>query len=247
MIQEFFGVGSITINKNTVNYQVTSMKDLLIIIEHFNKYLLRTKKHKNFILFAKAYDIIANKEHLINLQWLVNIRASLNKGLPKRLALDFPDTKPEVNQKIMLRTKKDVKLPDFYHWIAGFVTGEGCFFVKTSKSKTHKLGLSVNLNFIVVQNLNDTVLMEEIKSALGCGSITINERSHIARFSVTKLSDTQKIIIPFLDKYPIVGEKVKDYEDFKKVSNLITSKSHLTEEGLKEILAIKSKMNFNRK
>lgn len=245
MIQEFFGVGSITINKNTANYQVTSMKDLLIIIEHFNKYLLRTQKHKYFILFAKAYDIILNKEHLTNLQWLVNIRASMNKGLPERLALDFPDTKPEVNQEFIL--KKDVKLPDFYHWIAGFVTGEGCFFVKTSKSKTHKLGLSVNLNFIVVQNLNDTVLMEEIKSVLGCGYVTINETSQIARFSVTKLSDIQNIIIPFLDKYPIVGEKVKDYEDFKKVSYLMTNKSHLTEEGLKEILTIKSKMNFNRK
>jgi len=89
--------------------------------------------------------------------------------------------------------------------------------------------------------------MEEIKSVLGCGSVTINEASQIARFSVTKLSDIQNIIIPFLDKYPIVGEKVKDYEDFKKVSDLITNKSHLTEEGLKEILAIKSKMNFNRK
>lgn len=244
MIQEFFGVGSITINKDTVNYQVSSMKDLLIIIEHFNKYLLKTQKHKDFILFAKAYDIITNKEHLTNLQCLVDIRASMNKGLPERLALDFPDTKPEVKQEFI---KKDINLLDFYHWIAGFVTGEGCFFVKTSKSKTHKLGLSVSLNLIVVQNLKDTVLIEEIKSVLGCGSVTINETSKIARFSVTKLSDIQNIIIPFLDKYPIVGEKVKDYEDFKKVSDLITNKSHLTEEGLKEILVIKSKMNFNRK
>lgn len=89
--------------------------------------------------------------------------------------------------------------------------------------------------------------MEEIKSIFGCGSVTISESSAVVRYTVSKLSDVQNKIIPFLDKYPIIGEKVKDYEDFKKVSSLMTNKSHLTKEGLDEILAIKSKMNFNRK
>lgn len=40
MIQDFFGAGSITINKDTVNYQITSLKDILSVIEHFNKYPL---------------------------------------------------------------------------------------------------------------------------------------------------------------------------------------------------------------
>jgi hypothetical protein len=44
-----------------------------------------------------------------------------------------------------------------------------------------------------------------------------------------------------------MGDKVRNFEDFKKVSNLITKKSHLTKEGLDKILTIKSNMNFNRK
>lgn len=245
MIQKFVGVGNVTMHKDTANYQVVSMTDLLRVIEHFNLYPLRTQKYSDFILFKKAYDLIANKEHLINLQNLVNIRASMNKGLPERLLLEFPNTNPEIRPELTLN--KNDKFFDINYWIAGFVDAEGCFHVKTSKSKTHKLGLSVSLNFIVMQNIRDMKVMEEIKSTLGCGFITINESSSVIRFAVTKLSDIQNIIIPFFDKYSLMGDKVRNFEDFKKVSNLITKKSHLTKEGLDKILTIKSNMNFNRK
>lgn len=244
MLQKFFNVGNITMHKDTANYQVVAMSDLLIILEHFNKYPLISQKKADYVLFKKAYDLIKNKEHLTNLQNLINIRASMNKGLPERLLSDFPNTVPEIRPEIIL--SKDDKLIDMNYWIAGFVEGEGCFFVKTSKSKTHKLGLSVNLNFIIVQNIRDKELMEEIKLVLNCGSITINESSAIIRFTVTKFTDIQNKIIPFFDKYPLMGNKGKDYEDFKKVSDLMTKKSHLTKEGLDKILEIKSNMNFNR-
>ena len=98
-----------------------------------------------------------------------------------------------------------------------------------------------------MQGIRDLQLMEEIKSILGCGSITINESSSIIRFAVTKLSDIQGKIIPFFDKYSLVGDKLRNYEDFKKVSDLMIQKSHLTKEGLDKLLTIKSNMNFNRK
>lgn len=244
LIQKYFGVGNVTLHKDTANYQVVSMGDLLKIIEHFNIYPLKTKKLSDFLLFKKAYGLILNKEHLVNLQNLVNIRASMNKGLPERLSLEFPNTIPEIRQELSFN--KNDKLFDMNYWIAGFVDGEGCFFVKTSKSKTHKLGLSVSLNFIVMQNIRDLELMEEIKSKFGCGSITINESSAVIRYTVTKLSDIQNIIIPFFDEYSLMGDKKINFEDFKKVSELITKKSHLTKEGLNKILVIKSNMNFNR-
>jgi len=42
------------------------------------------------------------------------------------------------------------------------------------------------------------------------------------------------------------GVKAKNYENFKKVAELMKSKSHLTESGLEEIKSIKSEMNFVR-
>ena len=243
-IQKFFGGGNVTIHKDTANYQVVSLTDLLRVIEQYNLYPLRTQKHSDFLLFKKAYDLIANKEHLLDIKNLINIRASMNKGLPERLLLEFPNTNPEIRPEFTLN--KNDKLFDINYWIAGFVEGEGCFYVKTSKSKTHKLGLSVTLNFIVTQNIRDMLLMEEIKSTLGCGSITINESSSVIRFAVTNLSDIQNKIIPFFDKYPVLGVKSLDFTDFKKVAGFMQNKEHLTDEGLTEIIKIVEGMNLDR-
>ena len=49
LIQKFFGVGNIYIkNDNSITYLVTSVKDLQVILEHFNKYPLITKKRADF-------------------------------------------------------------------------------------------------------------------------------------------------------------------------------------------------------
>ena len=71
-------------------------------------------------------------------------------------------------------------------------------------------------------------------------------KKEVFEYRVTKLSDFVEKIIPFFDKYSLIGDKVKNFEDFKKVSDLMVNKSHLTEEGLNKILSIKSNMNMNR-
>jgi LAGLIDADG endonuclease len=50
-------------------------------------------------------------------------------------------------------------------------------------------------------------------------------------------------IIPFFEKYLILGNKSLDFEDFKKVANIIKNKEHLTSDGFNNILNIKSGMN----
>ena len=52
-IQKFFGGGNVTIHKDTANYQVVSLTDLLRVIEQYNLYPLRTQKHSDFLLFKK--------------------------------------------------------------------------------------------------------------------------------------------------------------------------------------------------
>lgn len=64
-IQNFFGVGSILNHgPNSLQYRVTSIKELLIIISHFYNYPLISKKRLDYELFKNAYSIILNKEHL---------------------------------------------------------------------------------------------------------------------------------------------------------------------------------------
>lgn len=66
-------------------------------------------------------------------------------------------------------------------------------------------------------------------------------------FRVAKLFDIAEKIIPFFDKYPIIGVKSQDYEDFKRVAELMKNKVHLTPEGLEEIRIVKAGINRGRK
>ena len=96
-IKNYFGVGIIKKHgETTLQYSVTSSKDLNIIISHFDKYSLHTQKKADYILFNKAYSLILNKEHLTveGLQKIVAIKASLNLGLSDILKTAFvrPET-----------------------------------------------------------------------------------------------------------------------------------------------------------
>jgi hypothetical protein len=72
---------------NSVQFRVESLKELLVVIDHFEKYPLLTKKRVDFELFKLAINLIKNKEHLTEegLNKLVSIKASLNKGITDKL------------------------------------------------------------------------------------------------------------------------------------------------------------------
>lgn len=67
-----------------------------------------------------------------------------------------------------------------------------------------------------------------------------------AGFNFRRLSDIVNLIIPFFDKYPIQGYKRLDFEDFKKISDIIINKKHLTVEGFELVKKINSRMNLRR-
>lgn len=52
-----------------------------------------------------------------------------------------------------------------------------------------------------------------------------------------------KIILDHFDKYPLITQKLKDYELFKLAFELISQKEHLTPEGLRRLFAIKAYIN----
>jgi hypothetical protein len=80
-IQFSLGVGKIhKHDKDTVQYRVQSIKDIAVIVEHFDKYPLITQKQGDYLLFKMAVNLILNKEHLTieGLRKIVAIRASMN-------------------------------------------------------------------------------------------------------------------------------------------------------------------------
>ena len=100
LISNFFGgIGYISkpYNNSTVEFRVSTLNDIVnVIIPHFDKYPLITKKHADYTLFKQIIHLMVNKEHntLEGIQKIVNIKASLNTGLTENLNEAFPDTKP---------------------------------------------------------------------------------------------------------------------------------------------------------
>ena len=87
--------------------------------------------------------------------------------------------------------------------------------------------------------------MRSLIESFSCGNIC--KRGEVCDYRITSFEDISEKIIPFFKKYPIQGEKSKDFQDWCKVANMIKEKYHLTKEGLEEIKKIKAGMNTGRK
>lgn len=80
-------------------YSVRSLTDIIDhILPHFEKYPLLTQKIGDYLLFARVAKLMQNSIHLTRpgLQNIVNIRASMNRGLTPSIIEAFPYTDPVV-------------------------------------------------------------------------------------------------------------------------------------------------------
>ena len=243
LVQSYLNVGNITPGKQKCQFRVTSIKELEVIINHFDNYPLMTQKLADFLLFKQALDLFSRKEHLTlsGLHKIVAIKASMNRGLSDKLKAAFPNTIP-VQRPLV--NNQEIRDPN---WVCGFTSGEGCFMVKMMKSITHKMNEQVLLKFALTQHSRDELLMKSLLSYLGCGRYEPQNSKDFGEFVITKFLDLTDKIIPFFQKYPVQGVKHLDFLDFVKVAEIIKEKGHLTEEGLSKIRKIKKGMNTGRK
>ena len=210
------------------------------VIPHFYKYPLKTKKHSDYLLFKEAVMIMQRGEHLTieGIQKIVNIRASLNKGLTTVLKTAFPNSIPFSILPVPLNTKLHPQ------WIAGFTSGDGCFKISIRESKLYKAGSPVAILFILTQHIRDELLLKSFIDFFDCGH-TYSYLNYI-EFKCQSFKDNYEKILPFFKKYPILGVKAQDFEDCKKVVEMVKSKEHLTNEGFEQIRQIKARMNKGR-
>jgi hypothetical protein len=240
LINNYFSAGSVFKHSlTTKQYGMKSIKDLHLIINHFDKYPLRTKKINDYNLFKLAYNLIVNKEHLTKkgLDKLIVIKSMMNKVLPSELSLANPLLKNEnlINSNNDMSNEVELLNP---YWFYGFTSAEGSFQIFIIKSKTTKIGFQVLLRFSVGQQARYENLVKSFIDFMGCGIVQnkFNKKynSDFFEFKVDKFADIDTKIIPFFSNYPIVGIKYLDFLDFCKVAKLMKEKSHLTLEGLNE-------------
>ena len=74
----------------------------------------------------------------------------------------------------------------------------------------------------------------------------VHRHNDACYYRIGNFSGITENIIPLFKKYPILGEKSKDFSDLCEVLEMIKDKKHLTEEGLEQIRLIKAGMNTGR-
>ena len=238
------GVGDIAPQgKDYLQFRVSSIKDIMdVVIPHFEMYPLVSQKKADFELFKSIVKLVNDKKHLTyeGILDIVSYKASLNLGLSSQLKSAFPEVIPRPRPVVQGQTIKDP------HWLAGFASGEACFFIRIAKSSSTKTGSQVLLKFLIPQHSRDTYLLKSLISYLGCGNYRPRLKEDKGEFVVEDLKNITSIIIPFFKKYPIMGIKSEDFLDFCKASELMLNKEHLNNEGLEKLSMIKSSMNKKR-
>jgi hypothetical protein len=129
--------------------------------------------------------------------------------------------------------------------MAGFITGEGCFFIKISKDR-NKAGVGVQLVLQVSQHVRDEALLRSFVTYFKCGQYVHPLHRDWGYYQCTKFSDIYNIIIPFFNQHPILGVKAKDLLDWVTAAEIINKGDHLTIEGSSKIINIKASMNTGR-
>lgn len=156
--------------------------------------------------------------------------------MSNKLKKSFINITPVLKSKISFNG-----IPD-PNWLAGFVEGEGCFFVSIYKSPKSKLGLAVQLVFKITQHSRDINLLKGLINFFNCGRIEYRKDGEGCDFSVNSLKAFEEKIIPFFLKYPLKGSKLLNFKDFYQIFKII----HLTKEGMNKIKMIKAGMNTSR-
>jgi hypothetical protein len=235
------GCGFITKQSNNcLAFKIFSLKQFDKLLYHFEQYPLQTKKRADFLLFKDVILKMKNGKHLEaeGLQDIINIRATLNRGLTPLLEEAFPGCIPVPRPLV-----ENPQIPDPY-WVAGFTSGEGCFTINITKSSASKTGFLVNLRFQVSQHSRDEELIRSFIGYMGCGRYYSLKGSQLrGDFVVTSLPDILNKINPFFRNYPIIGVKSKDFQSWSEAAELMRKKEHLKVEGLEKIRKIKASIN----
>jgi hypothetical protein len=245
LFQQYLGgIGSIHLDKNLdiVNYSIDSVKDLNILIIHFENYPLLTQKAGDLFLFKQAVKLVNEKAHLTveGLNQIVNIKASMNLGLSDMLKSEFPSYIP-IERPVI--NSKDVVLNPA--WISGFICAEGNFDVRMPASDS-KTGHRVQLRFRVSQHIRDLTIMKKFVEYFGSGKVYKYNGKSAVSVEIVNFSDITNTIIPFFKENSLVGVKLQDYIDWCKIHKLMIYRAHLTVEGINTIKLIKSGMNRGR-
>ncbi len=130
------------------------------------------------------------------------------------------------------------------NYIVGFVDGEGCFSITINKC--NKRIPEVRLLFEIELEESDEEILYKISKTIGCGKVyKVSYKKHPSwnihsKLKVSNFKDISDKVIPFFTKYPLQAKKRFQFERFCEVAEIISSKRHLTLQGIIDVSRIRN-------
>jgi len=108
--------------------------------------------------------------------------------------------------------------------LTNLVNNDGCFDLQFRKDTRHERTNSPTYyrwktQFVITAPKENAKVLEKARKIIGCGSVSIAKGQ--ARFSVQKLDDIAKIVVPYFSKNKLADNKKKDFDLWQKAVGII--------------------------
>ena len=124
-------------------------------------------------------------------------------------------------------------------FLSGFALGEGSFMLVCRKRDHHARSFRISAAFNVSQQ--DRVPLDLFREVLHRG--TMRQAGNGGWYwEVNRLPDLSDRIVPFFDRFPIVGLKAQDYRLWRSAV-LLLSAGRLSDQDYRQVLALRERMN----
>ncbi len=125
------------------------------------------------------------------------------------------------------------------YWIVGFIMGDGGFTFSKSlviSKKTNETRVYFSVQMFVSQLNIDVYLLRSICNHIGTGLITSYSNNLIASLRVSDIKSIQHLILPFFEKYPLLGHKKIQFNIWLKAVFIIMGTPNYSKEKQKELI-----------
>jgi len=132
------------------------------------------------------------------------------------------------------------------HYLAGFADGEGSFNVSVVKRQSdYQTGWKIVASFNISQREATVPLL--FQEVLQCGTIRYR-KDGVCYFEVRTISDINETVRAFFACFPLRSmRQAYRLQLLLQITQLLQERSHLTPDGLQEVLELRQLMISNRK
>jgi hypothetical protein len=128
---------------------------------------------------------------------------------------------------------------DVGYFLSGFALGEGSFMVVARRRGDYAAKWKLSAAFNVSQR--DRAPLDLFKETLNCGSIR-KAGNGGWYWEVNHLCDIQARVVPFFERFPLVGTKAEDFDRFRAAARIL-AKRFLSYQDYANVLALREGMN----